>query len=317
MASDLTSREIIKRVIHFQDPPRVGLYFSRFGVDDTVDVFDFHIRDAHNVDPWGVQWVTHPDVPSLGQVKEHLVKTMADVAKLTPPDPVYYVQQVREALARLTPEQRDKYRFIATSSGIWEVSRYLRGMAELMEDMVLDPALVDAVVAFSADYWVAFLEELAPLADEIDAIWMFDDWGTQSDVMISPTMWRRYFGPHYRRIVAAAHALGMDFWLHSCGRVTNLIGDFIDVGMDLVNPYQSKTCGYEEVAEKFAGKIAFLATVDTQATLTRGTVAQVKSEIPRVAKWGTEHGGLIVSNYNYDTPEENEQAVLDYFLAKG
>lgn len=313
MTTDLIPREIIKRVIHFQDPPRVGLYFGRFGVDDTVDVFDFHIRDENNVDPWGIQWTVHPDFPSLGQVKEHPVKQVGDVAKLSPPDPRFYAEQVRQALANLTSEQRRKYRFIATSSGIWEVSRYLRGMAELMEDMVLNPEVVDAVAGYCTDFWVAFLQEIAPLREEIDAIWMFDDWGTQTEIMISRQMWQRYFGPQYRRITDAAHELGMDFWLHSCGRVTNLIEDFIAVGMDLINPYQSATCGYEEVAERYAGRIAFMTTVDSQSTLTRGTPEQCTAEAARLAKWATPHGGLIVGSYSYDTPEENERAVFRYF----
>lgn len=313
MTTDLTPREIIKRVIHFQDPPRVGLYFGRFGIDDTVDVFDFHIRDENNVDPWGIQWTTHPDVPSLGQVKEHPVKTLEDVARLTPPDPKFYAKQVRLALDKLTPEQHAKYRFIATSSGIWEVSRYLRGMAELMEDMVLNPEVVHAVAGYCADFWVAFTRELAPLREEIDALWMFDDWGTQTEIMISRPMWQRYFGPQYQRLTDAVHELGMDFWLHSCGRVTNLIEDFIGVGMDLINPYQSATCGYEEVAARYAGRVAFMTTVDSQSTLTRGTPEQCTAEAARLANWATEHGGLIVGNYSYDTPEENERAVFRYF----
>ncbi len=47
MSAQLTPREIIKRVIHFQDPPRVGLYFGRFGVDDTVDVFDYFTGEGY------------------------------------------------------------------------------------------------------------------------------------------------------------------------------------------------------------------------------------------------------------------------------
>ena len=83
--------------------------------------------------------------------------------------------------------------------------------------------------------------------------------------------------------------------------------------MDLVNPYQSGICGYEEVAAQYAGKIAFMTTVDSQSTLTHGTPAQVLAECKRLDKWRTSHGGLIVASYNYDTPEENERVVFDYF----
>jgi len=331
----MTPREIIKRSIHFQDPPRVGMYFSRFGWNDTVDVFDFYIRDPHGVDPWGLTWETHPDIPSIGMPKHPLVASLEDLDKLLPPDPKEFAARVAGkwsgpdrfrsptpvpgaavpvlSLKSLTPEDREKYRFIAASCGIWEIPHFLRGMEALCEDMIVQPELAHRLIAFCADFWVAFLKELAPLKGEIDAIYMFDDWGTQQDAMISPAMWREFFAKPYRRITDAAHVNGMDFWLHSCGRVTNLIGDFVEAGIDLVNPYQSAACGYEEVAKRYAGKIAFLTTVDTQSTLTHGTPDQVLAECRRLEKWKTPHGGLIVASYPYDTPEANERVVFDYF----
>jgi uroporphyrinogen-III decarboxylase len=310
----MTPREIIKRCIHFQDPPRVGMYFSRFGTDDTVDVFDFFIKDEHGTDPWGTTFFVHPDIPSIGIPKDFPVKTPDDLAKVRAPDPKEFAGRVAAAFKALTPEQRQKYRFIAASSGIWERVQYFRGMENVMNDMIENPALVERLIALCVDFWVAFVEELAPMRGELDALYMFDDWGTQQDVMISPAMWRRFYARPYRRITDAVHAQGMDFWLHSCGRVTNLIGDFIVAGMDLISPYQSGTCGYEEVASRFAGKVAFMTTVDSQSTLTHGTPEQVLAECKRLEKWGTPHGGLIVGSYPYDTPEANERVVFDYFF---
>ncbi|MHB9025802.1 MAG: uroporphyrinogen decarboxylase family protein [Armatimonadota bacterium] len=309
----MTPREVIQRTIHFADPPRFGMYFGRFGMDDTVDVFDFFIKDENGVDPWGITWTVHPDIPSIGIPKDHPVKSSADLEKISAPDPKVFADKVMESLRNLSPEQREKYRFIATSSGIWERIQYFRGMEQIFEDMVFEPEMADYLINLCTDFWVAFLAELAPVKDELDALYMFDDWGTQQDIMISQEMWRRFFAKSYRRITDAAHANGMDFWLHSCGRVTNLIGDFIDAGMDLVSPYQSGTCGYEEVAEKYAGKIAFMTTVDSQSTLTHGTPEQVLSEVKRLQHWSTPHGGLIVGSYTYDTPEANERVVFDYF----
>jgi hypothetical protein len=54
--------------------------------------------------------------------------------------------------------------------------------------------------------------------------------------------------------------------------------------------------------------------VDSQLTLTRGTPEQCRAEAALLAKWGTEHGGLIAASYGYDSSEENERAVLDYFM---
>ena len=309
----MTPREIIKRCIHFQDPLRVGMYFGRFGWDDTVDVFEFFIKDEHGTDPWGITWVVHPDFPTIGIPREYPAERIENIGKLRAPDPKEFAGRVAVNLKKLTADQKRKYRFIAASSGIWERFQYFRGMENAFEDLMCNPDVAHRLIGLCADFWVAFLRELAPMKGELDALYMFDDWGTQQNAMISPALWRTFFAKPYRRITDAAHANGMDFWLHSCGCVTKLIGDFIEAGMDLVSPFQSGTCGYEEVAAKYAGKVAFMTTVDSQSTLTHGTPAQVLAECKRLDKWRTPHGGLIVASYNYDTPEENERVVFDYF----
>lgn len=313
MTTAMTSREIMKRAIHFNDPPRVGMYFGRFGWDDTVDAFEWFIKDEHGTDPWGTTFVVHPDFPSIGIPREHPIQTPDDVDKIKVPSVREFAARTVTSVRALTPEQQKKYRFIATSSGIWERIQYFRGMESIMEDLILNPELVDRLLGTCVDFWVDYIKALAPIRGEIDAIYMFDDWGTQLGPMIGPAMWQRFFAKHYRRITDTAHELGMDFWLHSCGCVTDLIPSFIEVGMDLINPYQSGTCGYERVARDFAGKVAFLTTVDTQSTLTHGTPEQVLAECRRLEKWGTEHGGFVIGGYSYDTPEANERVVFDYF----
>jgi succinyl-diaminopimelate desuccinylase len=45
-----------------------------------VDVFDFFMKDEHGTDPWGITWVVHPDIPSIGIPKEHpLVSALTGV----------------------------------------------------------------------------------------------------------------------------------------------------------------------------------------------------------------------------------------------
>jgi hypothetical protein len=311
----LTPREIVRRVIHFQSPPRVGLYFSRFGQNDTVDVYDFFQKDAAGFDLWGTQWALAEgeQAATIGIPKTPPLKSEAEIGLLRAPDAHEQARRAMANLAALKPEDRDKYRFIATSSGIWERVQYWRGMETLFADMIENPGLVHRLVGICTDFWVRFLAKLAPARGEFDALYMFDDWGAQTGAMISPAMWREFYAEPYRRIVDAAHAAGMDFWLHSCGRVTDLIEEFIRAGMDLVNPYQSGACGYEEVARRYAGRIAFLTTVDTQSTLIHGTPANVLAECRRLAKWATPQGGLIVASYPFDTPEANERTVFDYF----
>lgn len=314
----MTPREIVRRCVHFQSPERRAYYCSRFGLNDTVNVFDFFRKDGNGFDPWGIQWDIAEDenVATIGIPKTPPLEDESEIWKLKVPDPKLFAGMVRENLSKLSSEDKDRYRIICTSSGIWERVQYFRGMERVMCDMIENPDFARRLIGMCADFWVSFIRELSSVRGEIDAIYMFEDWGTQNDVMISPELWREFFGPQYRRITSAAHDNRMDFWLHSCGKVTKLIDGFIDVKMDLVNPYQSGICGYEEVASRFAGKIAFLTTVDTQTTLPHAPKGQILSECARLEKWGTDKGGLIIATYGFDIPEENERVVFDYFHGK-
>jgi len=314
----MTPREIVRRSVHFQTPERKAYYCSRFGMNDTVNVFDFFRKDKDGFDPWGIQWDIADDenVATIGIPKTPPLEDESEIWKIKIPDPKLFAGMVKENISKLGREDKDKYRIVYTSSGIWERVQYFRGMERIMCDMIENPALVHRLLGMCTDFWVSFIKELSSLRGEIDAIYMFEDWGTQNDSMISPELWREFFGPQYRRITGAAHDNKMDFWLHSCGKVTKLINEFIDVKMDLLNPYQSGTCGYEEVASRFAGKVAFLTTVDTQTTLPHASKEQILSECARLAKWDTEKGGLIIATYGFDIPEENERIVFDYFHGK-
>jgi uroporphyrinogen-III decarboxylase len=311
----VTSREIIKRAVEFRSPPRVGLIFPE--MSDVDYVFDFFQKDANGVDLWGSKWTVHPDYPSTGYVQEHPLSTVSAMEAWRPPDAGHFATMTEASLTARLPglARADKYRIVALSSGLWERLQYLRGMEQVMLDFVEHPDAVHSLLRRLTDTWLAYIERLTPFAAEIDALFMFDDWGTQTAAMISPAMWREFFLPEYRRLTAACHVKGMHFWLHSCGKVTELLSGFVEAGIDVVNPYQSGTCGYEEVAERFCGKISFATTVDIQTTLKTGPVEAIRAECARLARWGSERGGLIIRSYGYDIAPAHEEAVLEYFLS--
>jgi hypothetical protein len=312
----MNAREIVKRAVEFRSPQRVGLIFPG-QVMDVEYVFDFFQKDANGIDLWGSKWTVHPDYPSTGYVQEHPLTTVSAMAAWRPPDAGRFAAMTEAALAAHLPglARDDKYRIVALSSGIWERLQYLRGMEQVMMDFIECPEAVRGLLRRLTDAWLEYIGRLAPFAAEIDALFMFDDWGTQTAAMISPALWREFFLPEYRRLAAASHARGMHFWLHSCGMVTELLPGFIEAGIDTVNPFQSGTCGYEEVARRFSDKIAFATTVDIQTTLKTGPVEAIRAECERLARWGSERGGLIIRSYGYDIPPGHEEAVLEYFLA--
>ena len=112
--------------------------------------------------------------------------------------------------------------------------------------------LLDAL----AKYLVTLTQSWGELG--VDAILYPDDWGTQTALMISPAMWRKYFKANYRNVFDEAHRLGMDVILHSCGNVMDLVPDLIDVGVDVLDPLQPGAMDIAVLARRFGGHCRFL-----------------------------------------------------------
>ncbi|MCD6308365.1 MAG: hypothetical protein J7M24_05140, partial [Candidatus Latescibacteria bacterium] len=126
--------------------------------------------------------------------------------------------------------------------------------------------------------------------------------GTQSAPFISPALFESFFLERYRALVKRYHEHGYHFMLHSCGRINDLVDSFIDVGVDVMNMQQPRAYGIDEIGERFAGRIAFLTTVDIQSTLPSNDPSAIREEAHElVRKWGTDAGGFVV--FNYGDPE--------------
>jgi uroporphyrinogen decarboxylase len=123
--------------------------------------------------------------------------------------------------------------------------------------------------------------------------------------MISLPMWRAIFKPHYQALVDETHRLGMDFILHSCGNVTALIEDLIEIGVDALDPIQPVAMDPVEVGRRFGGRIAFMGAVDIQELLTNGAPEDVRREVRRIIDLLAKPFGnsLVVGPANVLTPD--------------
>jgi uroporphyrinogen-III decarboxylase len=127
---------------------------------------------------------------------------------------------------------------------------------------------------------------------------MTDDWGTQNAAFVSIAMFREFFKWRYKKLFDTIHESGMHAWMHSCGHVNEIIQEWIDVGLEIINLQQPRNLGIEEIGRRYAGKICFASTVDIQATLPWKTPQQVREEAKLLLEcWGTKAGGFIIAEY--------------------
>jgi len=127
---------------------------------------------------------------------------------------------------------------------------------------------------------------------------MTDDWGTQQAAFVSAELWMDFFYPRYKRLFDAMHGAGYDVWVHSCGKVNEIVEGYIRAGVDVVNLQQPRALGIPDVGARYRGRITFESLADIQATLPTGNLARVDADVRDLMEhWASPAGGFVFSDY--------------------
>jgi uroporphyrinogen decarboxylase len=177
-------------------------------------------------------------------------------------------------------------------------------------------AILDITFRFRLAYWSKALEEVGDL---VDVVVEYDDLGSNTSLLISPQMYRKYLKPLHKALFEfiKSHSRASIF-LHSCGAVYPLIPDFIEAGIDILNPIQVSATDMgdgKKLKQEFGKDITFWGGgVNTQSILPRGTTKEVKEDVRRRIGEFAPGGGYVfaaVHNIQPDVPPENIIAMLE------
>jgi hypothetical protein len=244
---------------------------------------------------WGYVFETLDPERSFGQVKHPPATDWDTALKIKAPDP--------DAPGRFThmPDLLRKYpdRYILGNLSIsgFGAMTGIRGFTDVLEGLYTDPDKVVALAEKVFGYERGLIRQWA--RNGANGVSFFDDWGTQEALMVSPEQWRTYFKPLYKRHFALCHELGLHVFFHSCGQVTAIVDDLIEVGVDMLNLSQM-TLYKEDVAAIGAGRTCFVCPVDFQRTL-YADPATIEAEIARMIElFGSGgKGGIIGQTEGY------------------
>jgi len=330
----LESKEIVRRAIEFDRPPRLPFFLGDFWgekilgkrtdiLNDVCDCWEMDRQkagwffDNPALDDWGCRW-ERTEVNNMGQVVGHPLADWSRLDKFLPPDPrdPFYFDRIGHVI----DGANDKYVVVTSHFNLIERLHMLHGFEETMVDFRLAPEKIDRVLDLILEFKIAQLDELSRrFPGQVDGIFMTDDWGTQSGAFVSPAIFSDFFLDRYRKLAAAIHGHGWHVILHSCGRVNDLVPFFIDAGVDVLNMQQPRAYGIAEIGNRFGGRVCFLTTVDIQTTLPEGDAHAVRQEAEElVARWSTPEGGFIVFNYGdaaaIGATDEITEVMFDRFI---
>jgi uroporphyrinogen decarboxylase len=199
-------------------------------------------------------------------------------------------------------------------AGIFEFAQRIVGMENLLMMMITNEkaccALFDKLLELKLDYWQTALDELGDL---VDIVTYADDYGTQTSQIISPDMFRRLIKPRVKTLFEAFAKLAPHArrFFHSDGNVRPLIPDFLEMGVDILNPIHIRAKDMDPAALKrdFGQDLVFWGGgVDTQGVLPNGTPEAVKDNVRRNIEALAPGGGYVfntIHNIQADVPPEN------------
>jgi len=289
--------------------------------EDLWDWFGNHIEEAKYrkggyiepdvyQDPFGVQWDRSID-KDIGVIKEYILKK-PEIGSYRIPEPD--LDFVDEVNTRMFEINKDSYKFGKIGFSLFERAWSLRGFENFLGDLAGEEKFVCELFEQILDYNMKIIDRA--LTYPLDGFFFGDDYGQQRGLLMSPAAWRRLIKPHLKKMFEKVKSTGRSVALHSCGNLSDILGDLIDIGLDVYQTVQPEIYGLKEIKEKFGAHLTFWGGISTQKTLPYVTPEEVKKITWETIKILGKGGGYIAAPTHQvpaDVPVENVVALIEAF----
>lgn len=282
----------------------------RYGGNDPAALYKT-VEPGTTFDEWGIGHLSSATEAAVDRMFSPLAEaeTIGEVEAL--PSPIVVADVDYGAVASY---HAAGYPVFGYAGSLYEWSWWLRGMEKFLMDMVAAPAMVETIVAKVEAHTTRLA--VASARAGIDVLCMYDDVGTQRGMQISPQLWRRFFKPGWKRVIEAARreSPGARFFLHSCGKIDQIVPDIIEVGFDILHPLQPECMSFEQIYRQYGGEIVLAATISAQRLFPFGSPREIRREVQRLAKIAADSRRCIFMPSNTiqpETPWENVLAFAD------
>lgn len=191
---------------------------------------------------------------------------------------------------------------------LYERAWLLTGMHPLLEAMIDLPTWVEELFARIGAFETALARRYLDLG--VEAAWIADDYGMSSGLMFPPDFWRRFVRPHLKSLVDTYHDAGALVILHSCGNIASLIDDFLELGIDVLDPLQPTCNDLVKIRARTAGRLCLSGGVESSTLLSGDTRRTLASTWQCIEQLGGQGGYIAGPDDEWTFPAGTHAAML-------
>jgi len=318
----MTSRERVMAVISGEKADRIPIYGwvaanltgpieQRFGsVRDFEDRYEFDYAHLFG----GPPTFDESDLETLRSALNGPIRPqdLLDVSLHDPNESASY-DGIEEQIEH---HKRNRERFVYVQTpGIFEALNGPFGIENHLFYLAMCPDILRRVYERQAEWNRAFAHNCLDLG--VDMIHVSDDWGAQNGLLFSPEIWKTHMFPCHKITADAVKSRGAFLSLHSDGNVRQVVDGIVELGYDVVHPWQeSAGMSLDEYRTLYRKDFVIMGGLDVQTTLGFGRLDHLASEIERVMEMFKDGGLLLCTSHFVQEHCSMEELTFAFDLIK-
>ncbi|MEK6797197.1 MAG: uroporphyrinogen decarboxylase family protein, partial [Spirochaetota bacterium] len=242
-------------------------------------------------DEFGVGWKSEPgDIGAINTAAP--IKNIEDIKKYQFPD-VQTEYSFDEAVSQIAKLNGSSFLAANQASGtFFNKYRFLRGFEDGLVDMMINQNEVEYLLDQLLEYQLALARKY--IACGVNAVNTGDDVALQKGLVINPDVWRKLIKPRQKILNDLYKSAGLYVIHHCCGDCRSIIKDYIETGVDCLNPIQPETMPIEDLADEFGSDLTFYGGVGVQGVMQNGTPKDVDNAVKITIRTLGAHGRYII-----------------------
>jgi uroporphyrinogen decarboxylase len=309
-------------------------------VDVDNDVHDYFQTDIRGVFPGKPQSVNHNDentykdewgivrtkLPGVYYFEQREFPLSGNISKRDiinynwpDPDNSSIIKGLKEQVRKIR-DNCDCAIVLNLPSCFIHTSQYLRGFQDWFLDCGMNVKILEFLFDKILNIKIRIVENLLlEVGKEVDIVIVSDDLGTQRGLQVSPIFFRKSIKSRFKKYfnVIRQFSPNLKILFHCCGSIEPILGDLIDVGIDIINPVQvsAENMDTAYLKEKYGNRLAFWGAIDTQHVLCNESPEGVRREVEhRIRELGKGGGYILgaVHNIQPGVPPENIVTMYEY-----